>query len=163
MKDPIKIIHKFKNNYRRIQYKNYIFVGGLLPEDIIKILEIIKNKDFFNTLTTLSLKQYNLLKDYYGERWYEKFFISYHLKHQIKVIDDTSTKKKELENKYGKDWYKEHINREKLFRITYSFESNYFTSFFQLNLFLFLFLFEISFGLTFLRLFLILVVMTLVL
>jgi hypothetical protein len=126
MKDPIKIIHKFKNNYRRIQYKNYIFVGGLLPEDIIKILEIIKNKDFFNTLTTLSLKQYNLLKDYYGERWYEKFFISYHLKHQIKVIDDTSTKKKELESKYGKDWYKEHINREKLFRITYSFESNYY-------------------------------------
>ena len=126
MKDPIKIIHKFKNNYRRIQYKNYIFVGSLVPDDIIKILEIIRTKDFFNSLILLSNKQYNLLKDYYGERWYEKFFISYHIKSQIKIIEDSPTKRREIKNKYGKEWYKEHINKEKLFRITYSFESKYY-------------------------------------
>jgi hypothetical protein len=126
MKDPIKIIHKFKNNYRRIQYKNYIFVGALVPEDIIKILELIRNKDFFSTLVLLNNKQYNLLKEYYGERWYEKFFISYHIRSQIKIIENTPTRKKEIENKYGKEWYKEHINKEKLFRITYSFENNYY-------------------------------------
>ena len=120
MKDPIKIIHKFKNNYRKIQYKNYIFVGSLVSEDIIKVLEIIRTTDFFNSLSLLSNKQYNLLKDYYGERWYEKFFISYHIKSQIKIIETSPTKKKEIENKYGKEWYKEHINKEKLFRITYS-------------------------------------------
>ena len=126
MKDPIKIIHKFKNNYRKIQYKNYIFVGSLVSEDIIKVLEIIRTTDFFNSLSLLSNKQYNLLKDYYGERWYEKFFISYHIKSQIKIIETSPTKKKEIENKYGKEWYKEHINKEKLFRITYSFENNYY-------------------------------------
>ena len=111
MKDPIKIIHKFKNNYRRIQYKNYIFIGSLVPEDIIKILELIRNKDFFSTLILLNNKQYNLLKEYYGERWYEKFFVSYHIKSQIKNIENTPTRKKEIENKYGKEWYKEHINK----------------------------------------------------
>ena len=38
MKDPIKIIHKFKNNNRRIQYKVFIFIGSLVPDEIIKIL-----------------------------------------------------------------------------------------------------------------------------
>lgn len=126
MKDPIKIIHKFKNNNRRIQYKTYIFIGSLLPEDIVKILEIIKNKDFFNSLILLTIKQYKLIENYYGERWYEKFFISYHINSQIKIIEESLSKKKELENKFGKDWYKNHINKEKLFRITYSFENKYY-------------------------------------
>jgi len=52
MKDPIKIIHKFKNNNRRIQYKNYIFVGPLVPEDIIKILELIPRM-LFNPYTKI--------------------------------------------------------------------------------------------------------------
>jgi len=126
MKDPIKIVHKFKNNNRRIQYKTYIFVGSLVPEDIIKILEIIKKKDFFTSLVLISIKQYNLLSDYYGERWYEKFFLSCHLKCQIKIIEETPNKKRELKNKYGKDWYKDHINKEKLTRIVYSFSNNYY-------------------------------------
>ena len=53
MKDPIKIIHKFKNVNKRIQYKIFIFVGSLVPDDILKILDIIKTKDFFNSLITL--------------------------------------------------------------------------------------------------------------
>ena len=39
MKDPIKIIHKFKNVNKRIQYKIFIFVGSLVPDDILKILD----------------------------------------------------------------------------------------------------------------------------
>ena len=39
MKNPIKIIHKFKNNNLRIQYKIFIFVGSLLDESIMKILK----------------------------------------------------------------------------------------------------------------------------
>ena len=44
MKDPIKIIHKFKNNNRRIQYKVYIYVGYLVPKEIMTILNFIINK-----------------------------------------------------------------------------------------------------------------------
>jgi len=128
MKDPIKIIHRFKNNNRRVQYKNYIFLGLLVPDEIIKILEIIKKKEFYNSLIIISNKQYNLLKDYYGEKWYQKFFISYHLKSQFKIIEDSPSKKKELENKYGKEWYRYHINKETLMRITYSFANYYYDS-----------------------------------
>ena len=56
MKDPIKIIHKFKNNNNRIQYKVYIFIGSLLNDSLYNILNSIKNKDFFSTLKFLSKK-----------------------------------------------------------------------------------------------------------
>ena len=36
MDDPIKIILKYKNNYRRIQYHTYIFIGTV-PNDIYPI------------------------------------------------------------------------------------------------------------------------------
>ena len=110
MKDPLKIIHKFKNNNRRIQYKVYIFIGSLIPENIMKILELIKNKDFYDTLTTLTSKQYKILEDFYGERWYEKFFISYHINSSIKIIKTSLTKKKQIESLYSKEWYQKHIN-----------------------------------------------------
>ena len=126
MKDPIKIIHKFKNSNRRIQYKVYIFIGSLLSEEMIKILKIIENKDFFNSLLVLNNKQIKELEDYYGEYWYQKFFISHHLKAQIKQIDSTAVKKKQIISKFGEDWYKEHINIGIFKKISYSFASTYY-------------------------------------
>ena len=61
MKDPIKIIHKFKNNNRRVQYKVYVYVGSLVPKDIMKILESIADKDFYTTLNTLTNNEYILV------------------------------------------------------------------------------------------------------
>ena len=46
MKNPYKIIHKFKNNNGRTQYFVYIFVGPLVDDDIMKILKSIKTKIF---------------------------------------------------------------------------------------------------------------------
>ena len=65
MKDPIKIIHKFKNNNRKIQYKVFIFIGGLVPTKIIKILNSIKDKNFITTLNTIDMKDFNELNLYY--------------------------------------------------------------------------------------------------
>ena len=59
MKDPIKIIHKFKNNNRRIQYKVYIYVGYLVPKEIMTILNSIIDKDFYLTLK----KQIDIRRD----------------------------------------------------------------------------------------------------
>ena len=64
MKDPIKIIHKFKNNNNRIQYKVYIFIGSLLTESLYNILNLLKIK-IFSTLKFLSKKQYKELEEYY--------------------------------------------------------------------------------------------------
>ena len=123
MKDPIKIIHKYKNNVRSIQYKVYIFVGPLVPKKIIEILDYFKNKDFLATLLNISKTDYKELENYYGEYWYEYFFITHHINFQKENI--TNVKKKDLESKYGKDWYLKHFVEEHKKNITYSFANAY--------------------------------------
>ena len=126
MKDPIKIIHKFKNNNRRIQYKVYIFIGSLIPNDIHKLLESITDKDFYTTLSTISMADYNKLAEFYGEFWYEKFFLSYHINTQSKIINSTPAKKKLIETKYGKEWYNIHIYEPPSKKVSYSFSAAYY-------------------------------------
>ena len=96
MKNPIKIIHKFKNNNLRIQYKVFIFIGSLVDENILKILNIIENKDFISSIIALSDKQLREISNYYGENWYEKFFLSYHINNQRNIIKTNASKKKLL-------------------------------------------------------------------
>ena len=126
MKDPIKIIHKFKNNNKRIQYKLYIFVGSLLSDEIKKILNIIQNKDFFNSLIVLSNKQFEILENFYGKKWFEFFFVSHHLKSQFKQIENTPQKKKQLITKFGNEWYEKNINVTNFKKISYSFADIYY-------------------------------------
>jgi hypothetical protein len=128
MKDPIKIIHKFKNNNKNIQYKVYIFIGSLVPKNIITILESINNKDFYTTLNTLSKSEYQNLEDFYGQFWYDKFFISYHVKNQRQIINNTNTKKKAIETKFGKEWYKTHIIEPPVTKVSYSYASLYYNN-----------------------------------
>ena len=78
MKNPIKIIHKFKNDNKYIQYKVYIFVGNLIDDSLMKILKYIEDKDLLTTFNLLSTKEIKQLESYYGEKWYEFFFISDH-------------------------------------------------------------------------------------
>ena len=131
MQDPIKIIHKFKNNNRRIQYKVYIFVGSLIPKEINTILELITTKDFYITLTMLNTQQYNSLVKYYGEFWYETFFISYHINSQKQIINSNITKKNALIAKYNDTWYKKHIIDSTTTQLSYSFASVYSNYFFM--------------------------------
>ena len=126
MKDPIKIIHKFKNDNRKIQYKIYIFIGSLVDPKIMTILEIIKSKDLYNTLISLSPANYKLLEIAYGMFWYETFFISYHIINQFKLINTTISKKKEIETKYGTKWYAQHITKPPVQKVLYSFSTNYY-------------------------------------
>jgi len=126
MKDPIKIIHKFKNNNRRIQYKVYIFIGSLVPKNIMNILDIIIDKDFYTSLNILSNSDYQQLEQFYGEYWYEKFFISHHIKSQRLKIIETPSKKKSLESKYNKEWYNKHIDNPPIKKVSYSFSAAYY-------------------------------------
>ena len=103
MKDPIKIIHKMKNNNRRVQYKVYVYIGPLVPNKIMKILESISEKDLYVTFNTLSKDEYEQLETMYGEFWYEKFFISHHIYKQRSDINTTVMKKKNLMTKFGKE------------------------------------------------------------
>ena len=94
MKDPIKIIHKFKNNNVRIQYHVYIYIGSLVPKEIMSTLNSIIDKDLYVTLSTLNKKQFQEIETYYGEFWYQFFFISYHINSQQQLINSVQTKKK---------------------------------------------------------------------
>ena len=61
MKDPIKIIHKYKNINRRVQYQVYIFLGSLVPDNIIKVLNKIKEKAFYDMLNSISSERLHLV------------------------------------------------------------------------------------------------------
>ena len=126
MKDPIKIIHKFKNNNNRIQYKVYIFIGSLLSDSLNKIIDSFKNKDFFTTLKFLSKSQIKELEEFYGNTWYNYFFIKKHIDFQKSNISKNVNKKKILITKFGKEWFSNNIEIIYQKKIEYSFASNYY-------------------------------------
>jgi len=123
---PIKIIHKFKNNNRRIQYIQYIFIGPNVDDEIYDILDSIKNKNFYDTLDSLSKNKLDRLQNYYGDKWYTCFFNRYHLADQFSNILKNAQKKKTLETKMGKEWVSYHLSSPLLRRINYSFASTYY-------------------------------------
>src|SRR5688572_22302669 len=108
MNVPIKIIHKFKNQNRHVQYHIYIFIGDI-NNTINKILKIIQNLSFYDSLMELTLNEYITLDKYYGEKWYNKFFNFYHILFSIETIKKQNTMKKSLIDKYTKEWYDTHI------------------------------------------------------
>ena len=130
MEDPIKIIHKIKNNNKKIIYKMYIFIGLQLPKYIYEILELIKYLDFYNTLITIDKKKLNQLELYYGEKWYEKFYLSYHIESQRYIINNSEEKKLFLINKFSNDWYNNNIlpNNIIIKYNKYSYADNYYNN-----------------------------------
>ncbi len=122
--EPIKVIWKYKNNNRRIQYSQYIFIGEA-PKNVMKVLEIIEPLSFYETLIKLTKDDYKVLEKEYGEQWYKSFFNTYHLNSSIYIIRESSAQKTELTEKYGKEWVDKHISSHQLLekKLIYSFES----------------------------------------
>ena len=116
MNDPIKIIHKYKNNNRKVQYHCYIYVGAYLPNNIKKILIKIQDLNLFDTLNTITKNDYQAVEDYYGNYWYEKIFLSYHVIRQKDQINNNASRKKLLEKKFGKEWLNTHMNNYQINR-----------------------------------------------
>jgi len=95
MDKPIKIIHKYKNRNRKIQYNVLIFVGNLLSESTNKVLKKIKDKNLYDTLTEINERDIEIMTKEYGSKWYKYFFIDKHIKHTFeKIIKPNETKKK---------------------------------------------------------------------
>ncbi len=124
MDDPIKVIHKYKNNNKRIQYNVHIFLGDIVDENCMRVLKKIKELDLYNSLVNIDEKERNILEKNYGEFWYEKFFISYHIDNSIDIIKKINAKNKELKSIYGNEWYNKHIiNYEKRIKtVSYNYE-----------------------------------------
>lgn len=125
MNDPVKIIWKYKNNNRRIQYNTYIFIGSLVPQNIQTILNKITDLKFYDTLITLHKDEHKKMEDFYGEEWYLKFFNTYHVNSSIFLIKESPTQKSEIIEKMGEAWYKKHISSRQLIekKLIYSYEA----------------------------------------
>jgi hypothetical protein len=125
MDDPVKLIWKFKNNNRRTQYNIFVFVGKLVPSNIMKILEKIKDLKLYDSLIELDKNEIKKLEKIYGDKWYLKFFNTYHVMSTIFFIKESSTKKQEIINKFGEEWYEKHISNGKMMdkKIIYSYET----------------------------------------
>lgn len=125
MNDPVKIIWKYKNNNRRIQYNTYIFIGNLVPRGIQEILNKIIDLKFYDTLVRLHKDEHKKLVDFYGHEWYLKFFNVYHINSSIITIKESPTQRNELIDKFGNEWYEKHINSREIVekKLIYSYES----------------------------------------
>jgi len=104
MNDPIKIIWKYKNNNKKIQYNQYIFVGKI-NDNIMKILNKFKDLDLYNTFVELSLSEIKLLEEQYGEFWYSKFFNYFNMISSIKNIINDNERTNFLRDKFGQSWF----------------------------------------------------------
>merc|ERR1711871_1671407 len=108
MNDPIKIIHKYKNN------------------NIKKMLLKIEKLQFNESLDLLTNSEIKEFENFYGDYWYEKLFVSYHILRQKEILSNNSTKKKSLEKKFGKEWIDKHLNDYKINRtkVLYNYSTN---------------------------------------
>ena len=79
---PVKIIFKYNNNNRKIQYQTYIYVGtiSLVFKDI---LEKIADLNLYDTLITLNEYEISELVRGYGNMWISRFFNVHHISYFI--------------------------------------------------------------------------------
>ena len=121
MNNPVKIIYKYKNNKNRVQYQLYIFIGSLVDDNVVKILNKIQNLNFYDTLIYLTSKDIEILIKYYGDKWYYKLFIFNHIKDSIITINNNIQMKNTLITKIGKEWVSEHLLIQNSNKIIYSY------------------------------------------
>ena len=112
MDKPYKVIWKYKNDNRYVQYHMYIFVGNLRPE-LDPIYNKIEKLNLFDTWMQLSLSEIKKLDDAYGEDWYKYFFNMYHTAFMISQIDTNASMSQDLSKKFGAEWYDKHIKTHK--------------------------------------------------
>jgi hypothetical protein len=125
MDDPIKIIHKFKNNNRRVQYYVHIFIGDIVEPSCMKVLNKIKDLDLFASLTSIDARESEILVNAYGDYWYTKFFNTYHINDSKASTVKNPQKMKQLTELYGKKWVDEHFVAylKKKVTLQYSYEA----------------------------------------
>ncbi len=122
MKEPVKILWKYKNNNGKVQYNTYVFIGKY-GETMIGILNKIKDIPLIDTWNNLTVQENETLEKAYGIYWYKKFYNLHHINHTIKEL--IASKNKTLSSKYGDTWEKNNIHNNYITdkKIYYNYES----------------------------------------
>ena len=118
--NPVKVIWKYKNNNRKVQYNIYVYLGRDIDEKTKKILGKIEKLSLLNALLDLTLDEYKTMENIYGRYWYNFFYNTYHINYTINNANETEIIKKKIINHYGPEWYKIHFEQKqtssKIFR-----------------------------------------------
>jgi hypothetical protein len=126
MKNPVKLIYKYKNLNRRVQYQLFVFVGFNIPENIKKILLKIEKLNFYDSIIKLEMKEIESLIKYYDNNWYKKLFTNEHLLQTIIIIDKSEKIKNDLKKKMGEKWLDNFLKKEMVSdKIMYNYEYLY--------------------------------------
>lgn len=124
MDNPIKVIFRYKNNHRRIQYQVFIFVGDV-PSKVMSIIKSIQDKPLYDMLTDIDLTAYKHMEKFYGKFWYRKFYNVYHIGNTFHLLKTSGLRHDNLEKKFGNEWYKDHVTGYELadLKLIYSYET----------------------------------------
>ena len=126
MNDPFKIIYKYKNLNRTIKYHILIFLGNLIDEKMIILLNNIKILNLYDTLIVLTNENIKLLNANYSEYWYKYFFIHQHISLTFDKIKNNDDLIQSIKDKYGIEWYDKHINNYLNYdKKSYSFQNKF--------------------------------------
>lgn len=110
--EPIKIIYKYKNINRKVQYLTYIYLGSL-GKKYEKILNKIENLNLFDTLLEITKEEEYKLIEGFGELWMIKFFNIYHISAFVNKLEDKPELKKKILKKYDEEWLEKFISKFK--------------------------------------------------
>ena len=108
MREPIKIIHKYKNSNNFIGYKTYIFVGNV-SNNIKNIFSDIENLSLENTLKKLDKSAFELLINNYGQNWYYLFFNKHHIISSKNKLKKNKEFLNTLKKKFSSVWVNKHF------------------------------------------------------
>ena len=97
---PIKIIFKYNNYNKKVQYQTYIYVGSISLE-FKPILEKIENLNLYDTLITLNEHEIDELVRGYGEMWISCFFNVHHISYFINKYKNNDTFRNEIFKNYN--------------------------------------------------------------
>lgn len=109
MNEPVKVILKYKNNHKKIQYLTYVFIGIMVEPAILTILYKIQKLGFYDSLISLTNYEITLLETNYGEYWYSYFFITSHLEFSKELVSKSKTQKQAIVDKFTKDYFQKHF------------------------------------------------------
>jgi hypothetical protein len=110
---PYKMIWRYKNRNGRLQWNTYVFVGNVEPK-VRRVLEKFTDLSLFDTLTTLSQQDREILEKPWGVAWFRHFFITAHMEHFFSSLHKTPTRLQQIEKIMGVGWVKKYEVQEKV-------------------------------------------------
>jgi hypothetical protein len=110
MSNPVKLIWKYKNKNRRIQYHIYLFIGSV-EKNVKEVLDKIRDLSLYDSLLALNQKEIKIISNKYGEDWFYQFYNKYHINETIRTILRNKEQRKKIISKYGEKWVAEYIDK----------------------------------------------------